>query len=308
MKKILQVIVLSIITVSFVVTATAQQQRSKSQLLDEISSLSKSKKPEDKEKAYQLSVEYLERFGKEKNNDTTNVKKFADTYQENQFFKAFDDKNFDELFSRGEKLLEQNPDNPVYGMYLAYGGFEALATKQDKKYGDNSIKYAKLVLAEFEKGNLPKNFAPFKSKNDSLAWMYFVIGNFAKDSKESASNFYQATLFDTDIKKNSQPYYAIANYYEDVYAKLSADLKAKQSSLSEDQVKAENEKINLIIDQMMDAYARTYTISVAEKNPGAEQIKQRLADVYKFRKQTDAGFEAFIKYTVGTPLKDPATF
>lgn len=309
MKKIVQVIVLSIVTVSFTMTAIAQKQKSKDEYLKEITTLSNSKNPEEQEKAYELGKEFLSAYGNDnKNKDVPKVKKWVEQYQENKFYKAFDEKRFDDLFASGKEILAEKPDNPVIGMYMAYGGFEALATKQDRKYGDDSIKYAKLVLSEFEKGNLPKNFAPFDNKDYSIAWMYFIIGNFSKDSKESAINFYKATLYDTPIKKNSQPYYAIALYYEDLYAKLSADLKAKEGKVSEEEFKAETEKVNVIVDQMMDAYARTYTISVAEKNPGADEIKQRLAQVYQFRRQTDAGFDAYLKYVVVTPFKDPSTF
>ena len=310
MKKIIQVIVLSIVTVSFVMDAAAQKQRSKDAYLREISTLSNSRKADDKKKAYEVGKEFLgiyDKDGKDKDSNVQKVRKFVEQYQENLFFKAFDDKKFDELFTRGKELLLEKPDNPVYGMYLAYGGFEALAQKQNKKFGDDSAKYAKMVLSEFEKGNLPKNFAPFSNKETALAWMYFVIGNFSKDAKESASSFYKSTLYDTPIKKDAQPYYAIASYYEDLYAKLSSDLKSKEGA-PEEEIKAASEKVNTVIDQMMDAYARTYTISAATKSPAADGIKQRLAQVYKFRKQTDAGFDSYIKYVVGTPLKDPATF
>ena len=140
----------------------------------------------------------------------------------------------------------------------------------------------------------------------------FIIGYFTvpKDIKESASYFYKSTLYESSIKKTSQPYLVIADYYESVYETLSGDLSAKikAKTIDDAQLKIQNEKIDIILDQMVDAYCRAYKLGEVEKNPNKDDWKKRLTQVYLFRKKPEAALEAFINYVVTTPLKDPSLF
>ena len=92
-----------------------------------------------------------------------------------------------------------------------------------------SLGYAKKTLQMMDGGAMPKSFVPFKDKDEAGAFMYFVVGNLSldRDKKEAAFNLYKATLFESQIKANSAAYYLIATCYEDIYAKMAAELKAK---------------------------------------------------------------------------------
>jgi hypothetical protein len=272
----------------------AQKPKSKDELFKEIVTLSNTKKPEDTEKAYQLSKEYLSRFPKEK--DAEKIRPFVKNYRMFLFGNALNDKKFADFFTLGKEILGENAENVEITLNLAYGGYMA-ALNKDNNYTEDSAKYAQTTLQLMEKGVFPKEYAPFTSKDEALGWMNFINGFFTseKDGKASASSMYKATLYETPIKNSSQPYLLIANYYEAVYEKMVKD-------------KAEATAVSKIVDQLLDAYARAYTFGVVEKNPAAENWKQRIAQVYKFTKGTDAGLEAYIKYIVSTPFKDPANF
>lgn len=294
MKKIFSTVLLAILTISIAGSVFAQKQLSKDELFKEIVTLSNTKKPEDTEKAYQFAKEYLTRFPKEKN--VEKIKPFVNNYRKYLFGNALNDKKFAELFTLGKEILSENPDDVEVTMNLGYGGYMALLNK-DNSYADEGAKYAQTTLQLMEKGIFPKEYAPFTSKDEALGWMNFIHGSlvFDKDNKTGAASLYKATLYETPIKKSSQPYIMFANYYENLYEKATKD-------------KADTATVTKIVDQMLDAYARAYTLGVAEKNPAAESWKQRLAQVYKFTKGTDAGFDAYVKYIVTTPLKDPASF
>jgi hypothetical protein len=309
MKKVFQFAVFTLLIAALAGTAVAQK-KSKDETFKEIATLTNTKKPEDSEKAYQLAKEFFAQNPKEKGDVVTKIKDWIKRYRENKFYSAIDAKDFALAFPLGKEILADEPENTSVTMLLAYGGFDALAQKQDKSYGDDALAYGKKSLELMEKGNLPSNFAPFANKEDALAWMYYIIATFTSDKnlKEAAGHYYKATLYESQIKKTSQPYYVIAYYYESLYEKLSEALKAKAKGLSDAEFKAETEKVDKIVDQMMDAYARAYTLGTAEKNPNAAAWKDRLTQVYQYRKKTTAGLDAFITYIVSTPFVDPTGF
>ncbi len=312
MKKMLSVAGLFILAALFVTPVLAQKQKSKDELFKEIVSLSNTKKPEDLEKAYQLSKEFLERFPKETNENSQKMRKFVKVYRENSFYKAYDEKKFADAFVIGKQILAEEPDNTAISMNLGYAGYDAILKNNDRSFGEDSIKYARLTLQLLESGKLPASFVPFSNKDETFAWMYYVIGFFSidKDNKEAAVNFYKSTQYETAIKKTSQPYYIIAYYYEKLYEKMSAELNAKinAKTIDEAQINAEREKINGVLDQMTDAYARAYKFGEVEKNPNAADWKKRLSEVYLFQKKPEATINAYIDYTVTMPLKDPGAF
>ena len=309
MKKIFSIFVLLILSISISTSVFAQKPKSKDELFKEIATLSNTKKPEDTEKAYQLSKEFLTRFPKDKNAEK--LRPFVKEYRQFVLFaNALADKKYADFFTIGKEILTDEPENVAVTLGLGYGGYAALLNSNDKSFSEDALKYAQSSLQLMEKGIFPASFAPFNSKDDALAWMYYIIGNFAmeKDIKLAATSFYKATLYESAIKNSPQPYDGIAQYYEKRYETMSKDLNAKAKTLSDAEFKAENDKVNVIIEQMMDAYARAYKIASAANSPTKDQYKTRLAAVYKFYKKTDAGFEPFLSYVVTTPFKDPANF
>lgn len=296
--------------------ALAQKPKSKEESVKEISALLATKKPEDTEKAYGLAKEFLVRFGKDnkdgKDKAVGSVKNFVDGYRESVFYKAVDGSKFAEAFAYGREILAEQPENLAVLVNLAYAGYNSMGAKRDRTYADETIGYAKKVVPLLDSGLVPKEWAPFKDREETIAWMYFVPGfiQFDKDMKEAVANIYKATTFEAPIKDSSMPYYLISAYYEDQYAKLSTDLKSKVAAktISDADFKTANDRVNKSIELMMDAYARAWKKGEAEKNPSAAAWKDRLTQVYKFTKKTEEGLPEFINYVVNTPLPDPSKF
>ena len=294
--------------------AFAQKPKSKDEALKEIAALTK--KPEDFEKAYPLAKDFVARFAKDnkdgKDKAVTQVKAFVEGYRENLFNAAVDGGKFADAYALGREILAEHPDDLGVTINLAHTGYTSMGANRDKTYADEAIGYAKKAAAALESGAVPKNWAPYKDKNEALAWMYYIPGFILidKDGKESASYIYRATMIESPIRDSSLPYYLIAGYYEDVYAKLSTELKAKMGDqkMSDADFKAANDRVNKAVDLMMDAYVRAFKKGEAEKNPNAAQWKARLTQVYKFSKKTEEGLTEFINYIITTPLPDPSKF
>lgn len=315
MKRLVSVAALFTLLSVFAITAIAQKPKSRDELIKEIVTLSNTKKPEDSEKAYQLGKEFLTRFGSEKNDKGEvigKIRDFVNRYREGQFFTKLDAKDYSGAFPIGKEILAEQPDNVEITMNLAYGGYMALAAGTDKSLSDDAVTYARKTLQMMEAGSVPKNFAPFKDKDDARAWMYYIDGSITapKDMKSAASTFYKATTFENSIKNSSQPYIVIAYYFEDVYEKLAADYKVKAASktLTAEALKVESDRMDKAMDLMMDAYARALKYGEAENNPSKGQWKDRLTVIYKFRKKTEAGLPEYINSVSTTQIADPGKF
>jgi hypothetical protein len=312
MKRLFWSAVFICLATSLATNAFAQTQKSKDEYLREISTLSNTKKPEDMDRAYQLSKEFFIKFP---NEDTVNAKKLKDfikRYKENSFYKSLEDKKYADAFATGKEIMAEQPNNVEVAMNLGYGGYDVILKTNAKTYAEESLKYCKLTLQLLEKGIVPTNFSPFKNKDEATAWMYYVIGYFStdKDLREAAMNFYKSTQYESQVKHTSQPYYVIAIFFEKVYEKAANDLneKVKAKTISDADFKTTNEKIDTLLDRMMDAYARAIARGELEKTPAVADWNKRLLEVYQFRKKSDAGFYNFVARVNNSQMPDPSGF
>lgn len=309
MKKFAERGVFLFLTLVLSVSIYAQAKESKDETYNKIAKLTQSKKAEDVDKAYQMSKDFLTKFGKDDDEKTKKIKAFSDNYRSNAFNKRLDEVKTAEAFAVGKEILAQEPENIYVTMNLAYAGFDAQQKNKDKSFGADSIGYAKQTLSLIDAGKLPKTFTPFKDQAEATAFMYYVIGNFSLDSntKDAAYNFYKAVGFDSKIKSDSFPYYAIAANYEKEYAKRATDYQTKfaAKTTEDDEMKAARASLDKLVGNMLDAYSRAIKYGEAEKNPQTAAWKTRFAEVYKFLKKSDAGMTEYLASQPNTPLPDP---
>ncbi|CAN5360631.1 hypothetical protein BH20ACI1_BH20ACI1_32040 [soil metagenome] len=309
MKKLASIFCLSLLTTALTVSAIAQKTPSKDEIFNKIAKMSQTKKAEDQEKAYQMSKDYLARYGEDKDEKVTKIKDFVEKYRASALNKKLDEGKTAEAFALGKEILAQETENSYVTMNLAYGGYEELTKKKDKSFAADSVNYANKTLSLFEAGKLPKTFQPFKDQAEATALMYYVIGSFAADDnpKEAAKNFYKSLQYESKIKNTSYPYYAIAYNYEQEYAKAAKDFEAKhgKKTVEDSEYKTDNAKLEKLLDRMLDAYARTVKVAQAENNPNTAAWKQRYNDIYKFVKQSDAGADEYLNIIMSKPMPDP---
>lgn len=311
MKPLFRVALFSVLTAALTVASIAQSKESKDEQFNKIAKMSQTKKAEDQKKAYEMGKEFIAQYGKDNDDKVKKIKDYVEKYRLNEFNKAVDEVRVADAAAFGKEILAAEPDNAYITLNLAYVGYEAYTKKQDKSFAADAANYAKQTISSFESGKAPKVLKPFKDQAEATALMYYAIGTFALDSdiKEAAKNFYKATQFESQIKKNSYPHYVLAYYYEKAYEAGAKDFQAKHASkTSEDaQMKADREKLDKIVDRMIDAYARAVKLAETENNPAKEGWKTRLTEIYKYRKQSDAGLNELLASVLNTPLPDPAT-
>jgi hypothetical protein len=117
----------------------------------------------------------------------------------------------------------------------------------------------------------------------------------------------KAAQLESDIKKTPSTYYFLGVAYEaGPYKTLSTDYQAKYANKPETpESKAALEKLNVVMDRIIDAYARA--ISAAGTDPKTEQNRMdwitKLTTYYKFRHEgSDAGMNEFIAAALQKPL------
>ena len=150
---------------------------------------------------------------------------------------------------------------------------------------------------------------PFKDKDDTLAQLYYTVGflNLKSAPDRAIEPLIKAAKFETDLKKSPSIYYYIGVAYESgPYKSMAAAFQTNFAGKEETaQSKLALEKLNVIIDLMIDAYARA--VAAAGNEPANAQSKTawsaKLTEFYKFRHEgSDVGMSELITGALAKPL------
>lgn len=310
MKHLIYACGLAVVFAAFNISLLAQDNQAKIDDLNKIAKLTKSKKDEDREKAFQLGKEFVKKYDKGDNDEQVKkVKEFVENYQMSVFDKKLDEGKTAEAYALGKEMLAKTPDDPYLTMNLAYGGFDAFVNRKDKTFAAEAISYAKQTLKSFEAGKFPKSYAPLKDQAEATALMYYAIGTLEVESNldDAAVQFYKAAQYESQFKAKPYTYEVITFYYEQKYNALAKDYVTKHSSKAaeDDAMKADQAKIDKVLNNLLDGYARGIKYAEAAKDPVAESWKKRFAEVYQFVNKSDTGAAEFLANQPNKPLPNP---
>lgn len=237
-------------------------------------------------------------------------------------------KNWDDVYASGKEILAKKPDDfRAVELVLGSIGYDELLDRQNGKYSDLTLQYAKQSLADLDAGKEFKpslGVAPFlyKSKEDAQAWMNLTIGSIyylgQKNKQAALPYLYKATLAPaiSDVSKNPNPYEFIGSYYFDELNKLVEQIQAKAKTQSDtdtpevaqqkvDEIKKLVAMSNGTAERAMDAFSRAFTLGV--KAEYKAKMKKNVADAYKLRFAKDEGVDAWIASAVTKPFVNPST-
>lgn len=266
----------------------------------------------DAAKAYEAAKKYLDACPTEDTDITKYLKKWVAAYdKEARKLRLqpllYNDKKYNEAYTLGKEILTDEPENLRVLVDLGYGGYLATLAKNEAHNAD-ALNFAKKAIQMIESGKTLDTWVPFKTKDEALAYLYYTVGYLNRTSPaESLPSFIKAAQFESELKKDPTIYYLIAAGYEGgLYAKQSADYKAKYEGKDETpESKLALENINQIIDRMIDAYARA--VALAGTNVKYETSKKEwlesLTTWYKYRhNQSDAGLNEMVASIMSKPL------
>ena len=272
----------------------------------------------DPTKAYEAGKKYLA-CSQAEDQYTAYLKKWVTAYEkESRKIKMvpmlYGDKKYEEALGLGKAILTDEPENLRVIIDLGYGSYLAAVSLKNESFNTDALSYSRKAIQMIESGKAPASWAPFKGKDDTLAYLYDVVGRLSlKDNPGAAvSYFIKKAQFDTDLKKDPWTYYFIAAAYESgPYTKLSADYKACCEGKDETpQSKLALENINQVVDRMIDAYARAVALAGndAKYQTQKKQWLEDLSTWYKFRhNQKDDGMNELIASVLSKPLPPEPT-
>ncbi len=263
--------------------------------------------------AYETAKGYLQRHGKENDQYSQYVTAWVADYEKelhrNQLWKlAYTDRNFVEAFKLGKQVMVETPDHLDSLIALGNAGFLAVLA-QNGTYNVEALAYAQKAIQMIESGNKPESWEPFKGKDDTLAYLYSTIGliKLKGTPNEAIDALIKTAQLDSELKKDPLTYFYLEKAYQTgPYAKLSAEYQSKYADKPETpESKQALEKLNLVIDRIVDALARA--VATAGDNQQYAQRKATwmtdLTNFYKFRHDnSDAGLTDYISKVLSTPL------
>lgn len=262
--------------------------------------------------AYQAARDYLQKYPKDKDQYTDYLAKWVTFYERDDRKKKLpiliNEKNFAEAYKAGAKILADEPDYLRAQIDLGYAGYIAASSKNEA-YNSDALGYARKAIQAIESGKVPTEWAPFKGKDDTLAYLHYAVGFLTlKTAPDQAiDSLLKAAQYDSDIKKTPSTYYFLAAAYESgPYKTMSTSYQSLYANKPETpESKAALEKLNVVIDRIVDAYARA--IAASGTDPKTEQSRKewfaQLSNYYKFRHDgSDAGLTQFIAAALQKPL------
>jgi len=257
----------------------------------------------DQDAAYQAAKEYLATCTTE-DQYTKALANFVKAYDDlhanakinSDFQAAYEKKNYAEQLRLGKQIVAADPDKT--SVYIVMG----LAGLGDPALLNESSQYAKKAIEMLEAG---KPFAPYKTKDEPLAYLTYVVGK-ASPKSDAIPYFLKAAKFDSDLKKDWRLYYDLAGAYgEGPRAKLTEEYKAKTPNGTETpESKLVLANLNPIIDRQIDALARAAALVDATNK---KAIMEDLTDLYKYRNKSETGLSELVATVLSKPIPEVPT-
>ena len=262
--------------------------------------------------AYQAARDYLLKYQKDKDQYTDYLSKWVAAYERDdrkrQLGGLINEKNFNDAYKVGAKILADEPDYLRAQIDLGYAGYLA-ASNKDESHNTEAIAYAKKAIQAIESGKTPTEWTPFKGKEDTLAYLNYAIGfmSLKTNPDQAIDSLLKAARYDSDIRKTASTYYFLGVAYEaGPYKTLSTAYQSTYANKPETpESKAALEKLGVFMDRIIDAYARA--IATAGTDPKTEQSRKDwlvpLTNYYKFRNNnSEEGLTQFIANSLQKPL------
>jgi tetratricopeptide (TPR) repeat protein len=268
----------------------------------------------DATKAYDAAKKYLTACPTEEGQIPAYLKKWVAAYEkEARKLKLtpllYGEKKYPEALALGKEILADEPENLRVIIDLGYGSYLAAVTLKNESYNADALTYMRKAIQMIEAGKAPESWAPFKGKDDTLAYLYNSLGRITLKTNpaEALASLIKSAQFDTELKKDPWTYFFIAAAYETgPYVTLSADYKTRFEGKDESpESKLALANVQQVIDRMVDAYARAVALAGndAKYQASKKEWLESLTSWYKYRhNQSDVGLTDLIASVMSQPL------
>jgi hypothetical protein len=129
--------------------------------------------------AYQAARDYLQKYNKDQDQYTDYLQKWMAAYERDERKRnlpvLINEKKFTEAYATGAKILADEPNYLRAQIDLGYAGYIAASSKNDS-FNTTALDYARKAIQAIESGKQPTEWAPFKGKDDTLAYLNYAVG------------------------------------------------------------------------------------------------------------------------------------
>lgn len=177
--------------------------------------------------AYQAARDYLQKYTKDKDQYVDYLSKWVAAYERDErkinLPILINEKKYDEAYKTGARILSDEPEYLRAYIDLGYAGYLAASAKNET-HNAEALSYATKAIQQIEAGKVPSEWAPFKGKDDTLAYLNYAVGflNLKTDPVKAIDNLLKAAQYESDIKRTPSTYYFLAAAYEAGPYKTSA--------------------------------------------------------------------------------------
>ena len=259
--------------------------------------------------AFDIGQQFLAKYEATcKDKYTDSVKKYVTAYQKAdrdfRLSKSWENKQYAETVAVSKEILADNPDDvktAVIGAWAAYTG--SVPPSNNTALTADALTLTQRALQLLEAGKTADTFLIFTNKDDALSWMNYAVAalNLKNNPTEATKYLVKVAQANGTAKQEPTTYSYLAFAYEKEYAKLFDEYKAKYPvETPESQVALAN--INLVVDRIIDAYARAVAFSKGNDPRRAEWMKT-LTELYKSRHaDSPAGLDEMLASITTKPL------
>lgn len=264
--------------------------------------------------AYQIGKEFISKYPTPDDQYLQYVQKYVAAYeygqQRIQCGQALKD-NKAEAFTTCKVVLAKSPDDLSVLASLANTGLSLTGTDR-KSYGADAVSDARKSIQLINAGKTFEAGKPLPNKELTLASLNYVIGalSLEMDPVEAAKALVAAARSDSDYKKVPQLYALLSDAYRRAeYDKLREEMGSKCTTAEEQETpdcKNLTARVNDVTDRIIDALARAVayaaTSTDAKAKAASAKWKESLTTIYKYRKGSEDGLDAYIAGVIAKPL------
>lgn len=237
-----------------------------------------------------------------------------------KFDDAIQNKEFDDAYAVGAEIVQRYPDNVTFTLPLGLIGLSE-TYKNNFKYNDNTIKYAKMALAKLKSGTAePKRDKDGKLRTDANGKPVFGVYQFERNAEDAISEltytlayilyhakkdkragllyYYDASQLPGPYKTEPRLYVTVGQYYIEERSPIGKEIaalieKQKIATTDEEKEKLEAEikpKVALFngySQRAADAFSRAYKFyndSVPAEKAAKAQLFGSLTELLRTEK------------------------
>jgi hypothetical protein len=272
--------------------------------------------------AYEFAKEYVGKYPSNPDAIFNFQKKYIGDYEKAvkedrkaQLNALVKDKKFSEAFALGRQILADEPEDLGTNYDLALAGLNAArSVPPDEANNAETAKAARKAIQLIEGGATFVPGQPIAKKDETLSTLYVAYGatSIKTSPGEAVTAFTKASQLEGPAKSDPLNYYLLAVAYQaNEYEKLAASFQSRcttQEQRDGAECKAITDRLNLVVDRIIDAYARS--IAYIGTNPAYQRAKddwmKSLTEFYKYRHEgKEDGLKEYIAGIKSQPLPGP---